>query len=288
MRPATFEYLAPKTLEEALELVGDDSRPLAGGQSLIALMNLRFATPEVLVDLQGIPDLTRISDDGEFIRIGAMASQADTETNSTVLNSVPLVAEGIREIGHWQIRTRGTIGGNLAHSDPASELPAVMVTLGAHYHLASKRGERKIPAVEFHQGAYDTALDPDEILTHIAVPKQKPTERSALNESVRAAGAYAIAGTTSILERNNETCLRAKLVLFATGSKPYEVQGLNSVLVGKELNSGSFSEASELVASQAPHFDDFHATAEQRKQIFRALSERVLQETWQKFQVGSS
>jgi carbon-monoxide dehydrogenase medium subunit len=288
MRPASFDYFSPQTLEEAMGLIGENSRPLAGGQSLIALMNLRFATPESLVDLQGIPDLAVISEDSEFVRIGAMVSQADTETNSIVLESAPLVAEGIREIGHWQIRTRGTIGGNLAHSDPASELPAVMVALGAHYHLVSKRGEREIPATDFHQGAFDTILDADEILTAISVPKQKSTQQSALKETVRAAGAYAIAGVTTIFETENQTFVGGKLVLFGTGSRPYEVKGLIDVLGGEALNPSSFKRAAELVESQAPLFDDFHATAEQRKQIFAALSARVLEETWGKFEIGTS
>ena len=288
MRPATFEYFSPETLHEALELIGEDSRPLAGGQSLIALMNLRFATPESIVDLQGIPDLTSISADSEFVRIGAMVSQADTEINSVILESAPLVAEGISEIGHWQIRTRGTVGGNLAHSDPASELPAVMVALGALYHLVSKSGERIVPAVEFHQGAYDTVLEPDELLTQISVPNQKLTERSALKETVRAAGAYAIAGATTILEREEDTCVAGRLVFFGTGSKPYEVEGLIDILAGKSLNPRSLREVSELVQEQAPLFDDFHATAEQRKQILRALSERVLEAAWQKFEKGTS
>lgn len=284
MRPAAFEYFSPETIEEALDLVGEDARPLAGGQSLIALMNLRFATPDSLVDLQNIPDLTNVCIAGDYLSIGAMASQADVEKSPLVIESAPLVSEGISEIGHWQIRTRGTVGGNLAHSDPASELPAVMVALDAKYCLATSSSEREVSAIDFHLGAYDTVLESNELLTRIVVPVQKPSQRSALKETVRAAGAYAIAGATAVVEREAENCISGKIVLFGTGSKPFEVSGLEGMTVERKVDPDFLTALEEHILLRGPSFEDLHATAEQRKQMHASLAKRAFLSAWNKFE----
>lgn len=284
MRPAAFEYFSPETIEEALDLIGEDARPLAGGQSLIALMNLRFATPDSLVDLQNIPDLTNVYIKDNCLSIGAMASQSDVEKNLSVVESAPLVSEGISEIGHWQIRTRGTVGGNLAHSDPASELPAVMVALNAKYCLATSTSEREVSAIDFHLGAYDTLLESNELLTRIVVPVQKPSQRSALKETVRAAGAYAIAGATAVVERELEKCTSAKIVLFGTGSKPFEVTDLEDITVERKVDPDFLATLEEHVLLRGPSFEDLHATVEQRKQMHASLAKRAFLAAWNKFE----
>tara|TARA_Y100001954_G_C15829199_1_gene614039 strand:+ start:9145 stop:10011 length:867 start_codon:yes stop_codon:yes gene_type:complete len=284
MRPAIFQYQCPEGLDEVLELIGEDARPLAGGQSLIALMNLRFARPEMLVDLKGIEELKKIEVSDNYLSIGAMATQASVEKSKLVLNKCPLISRSVGMIGHWQIRTKGTVGGNLAHSDPASELPAAMITVDAKYILVSKSGRRKIPAREFHLGAYDTALREDELLERILVPCETSIQRSALVETVRAAGAYAIAGAVAQITKRDDYVDRIRIVLFGTGSKPYEVEGIEGSLRNVRMSPKYLEELKDLVSIQSPEFGDFHATAIQRKRMHGSLAKRAVFTAWNSFQ----
>ena len=213
-----------------------------------------------------------------------MATQASVEKSDLVLNSCPLISRSVGMIGHWQIRTKGTIGGNLAHSDPASELPAAMVAVDAKYILANKSRKREVTAKEFHLGAYDTALQEDEILERVLIPCETAMQRSALDETVRAAGAYAIAGAVTQITRRSDYVDRIRVVLFGTGSKPYEVEGIESTIKDMRMSSEFLEELKDFVSLQSPDFSDFHATAIQRKRMHGSLAKRAVFAAWNSFQ----
>ena len=278
MRPAPFVYEAPAGLDEALELLarhGDEARVLAGGQSLLAMMNLRLATPAILVDLGRIDGLDGVRPTGDGLRIGAMTTQARVERDEGVATSVPLLSEAVGHIGHRQIRTRGTIGGNLAHADPASELPAVMLALEATLVAESASGERRIPAAEFFVGAYSTALAPGEVLTAIDVPALAPGRSTAIHEEVRAAGAFALAGAVAVIDHADGVCTSARVVLFGAGGAP-ELVSAAAELVGREIDARTVGNLVDAVEATAPDHEDVHASAEARRRLLAVSVERAL------------
>jgi CO/xanthine dehydrogenase FAD-binding subunit len=199
VKPAAFDYRAPRGLEEALGLLDEDARALAGGQSLIPLLNFRLARPERLVDLNGIPELSYLRRSGGVLRIGAMTRQATLERSRMVAEHWPLLTQAVRLVGHPQIRNRGTVGGSVAHADPASELPAAMLALDARFHLRSVRGARALPAGEFFLGSLETALEPDELLTEVEVPALPDGAATAFREHARTQCDFASAGAAVVL-----------------------------------------------------------------------------------------
>jgi len=278
MRPAPFDLVAPSTLDDALAAVGDgvDTRPLAGGQSLIAMMNLRLAVPEKLIDLGRITELSSIDVNDTHIHIGAMATQARVERHPDVVARTPLVAEALGHVGHWQIRTRGTIGGNLAHADPASELPAVMLALDAVYHARSGSGSRTILASDFNLGPYSTALTEDELLVGIDVPCLGVGETTAIVEVSRVAGAYALAGAAVWCRMNDDTCVASRIAVFATGSRAVRVSAAEGAVRNARLDGRAIKAASSATTSTIPVHADIHATEEQRQHLMGVVVARAL------------
>ena len=198
MKPAPFEYAAPRSLDEALGLLGDESKALAGGQSLMPLLNLRLARPELIVDLGGVPDLAHLRRSGGVLRIGALSRQAVLERSGLVQRHWPLLAQAVRQAGHPQTRSRGTVGGSAAHADPSAELPVAFAALGARFHVRSARGPRTLAAADFFLGRLTTALEPDELLVEIEVPPMPAGARSAFVEYARTHGDFAIAGAAVV------------------------------------------------------------------------------------------
>lgn len=277
MRPAPFDLVRPTTVDAALEALDDDgSRPLAGGQSLIALMNLRLAAPSRLVDLGLIPELADVSRRDGAVHIGAMARQAAAEAHPLVREHAPLVAEGLSHVGHWQIRCRGTVGGNLAHSDPASELPAVMLALDATYHARDRQGSRAIPAAGFQTGPYENALGEEELLTSVEVPSLAPGEGSALVEISRVAGAYAMAGAAVTCQIEDGVCRRARIAVFASGSQPSRIPEAEAEVAGRPIGDAVLDAVAEATTSTITAHEDVHATAEQRRHLIGVSAARAL------------
>ena len=191
MKPPPFEYAAPETLDEALELLaGEDAKALAGGQSLVPLLNFRFARPRLLVDLNGLAGLDGIRVDNGTLFLGALVRQAELE-RSAVAEGWPLLHQAIRFVGHQQTRTRGTVGGSVVHADPAAELPCVLATLDARFHVRSRRGARVLSAAELFVGPLFTSIEPDELLVEIEVPAPPADARSAFVEYARTHGDFA-------------------------------------------------------------------------------------------------
>jgi carbon-monoxide dehydrogenase medium subunit len=282
MKPAPFDYHRPDTLDEALALLaelGSDAKPLAGGQSLVPAMNFRLARPGVVVDLNRLDALAYIDEaPGGELRIGAMTRQRAAERSRAVANRTPLLCEAMPWVAHPQIRNRGTVGGSLAHADPAAELPAVMVALDAHCVLQSRRGSRTVPAQEFFTGLLSTALTPDELLTEIRIAPRPAGTGAAFTEVARRHGDFALVGVAVELrldERGN--CRSARLTLLSVGEGPVLASGAMAVLAGNPPTAARIAEAARVAGeTDIDPPSDIHATAAYRRHLASVLVGRAL------------
>ena len=282
MKPPPFKYLAPTTLDEALDFMakyGWEAKPLAGGQSLIPTMNFRLAQPEVLVDLNNIPALSYIRATPEGgIAVGAMTRQRQVERHALIAERSPLVHQTMPYIAHPQIRNRGTFGGSIAHADPASELPAVITVLDAQLKIQGKQGERLIPAAEFFVDLFETAVEPDELLTEVILPPTPARTGYAFEEVSRRLGDYALVGAAAAVTMDdNGRCEQARLVYFSVGPGPVAAQQATGLLQGQPPTPEAIEAAAELAAARdLDPPSDIHASAKYRRHLARVLARRVL------------
>ncbi len=279
MKPAPFAYHRPGTLDEAFELLeryGQDARILAGGQSLVPVLNMRLATPAALIDVNRLPGLDRIHLAADGLVVGALARQHAVEHSPLVARHAPLIAEAMPHIGHLAIRTRGTFGGSLALADPAAELPACVVALAATLRAARQGGVREIPAGQFFRGIYTTALEPGEILTEVVVPAIQPGWRSAFDELARRHGDYALVGLAAHCRVSDGAVAEARLVFTGVGWTPVRARRAEAALVGRRPEAGVLAEAGRALDADLDPPADVHASAAVRRQLARALLSRVL------------
>jgi CO/xanthine dehydrogenase FAD-binding subunit len=273
MKPPRFEYFAPRTLDEALGLLaghGDRAKLLAGGQSLIPLLNFRLAHPEALIDINRIPDLAYIRADDGGVAMGALTRQHAVERSEAVRTRVPIVAEACRLIGHLPIRHRGTIGGNLAHADPASELPAAMLALEAQLTVASTKGTRTLPADRFFVGPLSTALQTGEMLTEIRVPGLPARTGGAFVEMARRAGDFALVGVAALITLDGSgRCRRARVALCGVGPTPIRAGAAEDALVGQAPAGAALDEAAARAAAATSPPSDLHGSADFRRKLAR-------------------
>jgi CO/xanthine dehydrogenase FAD-binding subunit len=263
VKPAPFEYVAPRSVEEALSLLGEDVAALAGGQSLVPLLNLRVARPAVIVDLNGIESLAGLEVDSGTLRIGAMVRQAALERSAVVAERWPLLGQAVRYAGHAATRSRGTVGGSVAHGDPAAELPAALLALDAVFRVRSASGSRAIAAGEFFLGPLMTALEPGELLVEIEVPAVAVGARSAFVEHARTFGDFATAGVAVVLRPDGGG---AAIALLGVEGRPVRARAAEYALLG----GASFEEAAEFAAASA---GDDYRRALVAELVHRALSE---------------
>ena len=281
MKPPPFDYHAPETTAEALALLveyGYDASILAGGQSLVPTMNFRLAQPAVLIDINRITDLAFIhpNEDGG-LRIGAMTRHRSAERSPLVAERAPLLHETMPFIAHPPIRNRGTLGGSIAHADPAAELPAVMLALNAQFRLQSQRGERWIAARDFFVGLFATAREPDELLTEIALPPLPPRTGCAFREVARRHGDYALVGAAAVVALDAQgRCEHARLTLLSVGEGPVEIHAVYPLLSGETPSADVLRAAAEAAARDIDPPADIHASAAYRRHLTRVLSEDVL------------
>ena len=281
MKPAPFEYVAPTTVEEALEhltVYGYDAKILAGGQSLIPMMNFRLAQPSVLVDLNKIAELSfiRIEKDGE-LRIGAMTRHHLVEHDVLVLQQAPLIHEAMPKIGTPQIRSRGTFGGSIAHADPAAELTTICVALDGRFRCQRANGERWIPAKEFFLGMFTSVLEPEEMLVEIALPPMPPRTGWALEEEARRAHDFALVGVAAVVTLDEQNrCERARCVFLSVGDGPVEAGKALGSLVGEELTPDLIRKTADAVTEELEPTADIHASAAYRSHLARVLAKRAL------------
>jgi carbon-monoxide dehydrogenase medium subunit len=279
VKPAPFEYHAPRTLDEALERLGEageDGKLLAGGQSLVPAMNMRLARPKVLIDLGRVRDLDYIRNVGDSVAIGAMVRQRVAERSEVVRNAVPLLTRALPFIGHPTIRNRGTIAGSLAHADPAAELPAVVAALDADLVIVGPRGRRVVKPAEFFVSYLTTALRPDEILVEVRLPTARPETRCGFSEFARRHGDFAIAGVAMALDvEETRRCRKARLALFGVGSTPVRAVRAERCLEGQVVTDALVGEAGQIAAKEIDPPSDVHASSHYRRRLTAVLVEEA-------------
>lgn len=280
MKPAQFEYDDPQTEDEALDLLarhGDDCKVIAGGQSLVPLMNFRLARPARLIDINRIDSLSYIRREEGRLVIGAMARHTHLEHAEEVAQGWPLLTEAVGWVGHAQIRNRGTIGGSVAHADPAAELPAAFAALDAKFQLRSKRGARTVSWDEFFVSEFTTALAPDELVTAVEVPTLDPGTGTAFVEYARRHGDFALGGAAAIVKLGRDgRCERATIALLSAGPAPVRAQAAEQQLRGAKLDDSSIRAASAEAVRGLRPTSDLHGSTEYRIGLLRTMTERAL------------
>jgi len=280
MKPPVFDYEAPASLEEALALLaerGEDGKVLAGGQSLVPLLNFRLARPEVLIDVNGLQELSYLRREEGSLRIGAMTRHAALERSRMAAEYWPLLTEAMGWVAHPQIRNRGTVGGSCAHADPAAELPVVLTALDARFRVASTRGERVLGAADMFVGQLEPGIEPDELLVEIEVPPVAAGTGAAFVEFARRHGDFALGGVAAMVELDAEgICRGAAISLLGAGPTPLRPGDAEAALVGAPLDPTTATEASNLAVTDASPTGDLHGSAEYRRDLIETLTRRAL------------
>jgi CO/xanthine dehydrogenase FAD-binding subunit len=282
MKPPSFLYACPRSLDESLALLaehGEAAKPLAGGQSLVPLLNLRLAEPRVLIDLNRLPELSYVRRDGETLRIGAMTRHRDLEVSADVAAAEPLLVRAAREIGHLAIRNRGTIGGSVAHADPAAEWPLVAVALDAQLTLRSVAATRTIAARDFFVGPLTTAIGPTEMLTEIEFPAAPSSGGFGFAELSRRPGDFAIVVVACRVARDESgACAAATLAVGGAHGTPIHVAEVEGILRGSRAEADDLRSAAETVARAVDPGSDVHGSADYRRRMAGVLARRALGE----------
>jgi len=290
MKPAPFKYIAASSLGDALALKaehGDDAKFLAGGQSLIPTMNFRLARPTILIDINKIDGLAGIRASSGATRIGALTRYRALQRDAAFAMAFPLIGEALPHIAHPQIRNRGTIGGNLSHADPASELPAIAVALGARFRVQAAKQERWVEAPDFFVGALTTGLKPDEMLVEIELPLAKPRTGSCFMEIARRRGDFAIAGTAVIVTLDErDECIEVRLAFCGVGETPIDASSAADALVGNKPTETAIIDVAKSVQAMIDPGGSVHATADYQRHIAGVLTERALQTACQRARDG--
>lgn len=279
MKPPKFDYHAPATVDEALALLaryGGDAKVLAGGQSLMPLLNFRLSRPAALVDLNRIAGLRYIREHDGDLRFGAMTRQRTIEFSSVVQNRLPLLHEATKLVGHLPIRTRGTIGGSIAHADPSAEYPAVLTALDGEVVVRGPRGERVLKAGDLFRTYLTTSLAPDEILTEVRLPAMLAGAGSAFEEFSRRHGDFAIVGIAAMVLTQRGRCAAARLATAGTGPVSLRLRAAEEILERDGLGEEAMQRAAERAAELVNPDSDIHASADYRRHLTRVLTARAL------------
>jgi carbon-monoxide dehydrogenase medium subunit len=279
VKPPVFEYTAVRSIDEAVaELTrhGDAAKLLAGGQSLLPLLNMRLTAPGRLIDLNRVPALAYITLRDGGLAIGAMTRQRAVERSARAAQEVPLLADALPWVGHFQIRNRGTVGGSLSHADPAAELPAVALCLDARFTARGPAGERVLGAADFFRSQLTTALAPTELLTEVWFPARARGSGSAWIELARRHGDFALVGVAAVITLVGGRVREARLALTGVGDRPIRAREAESRLAGESLTAGVLDDAAEAVRRAIDPGSDIHATAAYRRHVAGVLTGRAL------------
>jgi aerobic carbon-monoxide dehydrogenase medium subunit len=279
MKLPPVDYAAPKTVSEALQLLAehaDEASVLAGGQSLIPLLALRLARPSVLIDINGVTELSGVSATDGWVAIGAMTREYVLEESQTIADGLPLLAAALPFIGHEAIRSRGTIGGSLAHADPAAELPAVALALDAEFVVSSQSGDRVVPAAEWFEGYLTTARRSDELLVEVRFPAARPGTGISFQEVARRHGDFAIVGLAAALTLSDGAISDARLAFAGLSDVPVRAAAAEDLLVGGTPSAELFDEAARRATADIDPPADLHGSSDYRKKVAAALARRGL------------
>lgn len=279
MKPPKFDYHVPASVDEAIVLLGrygGDAKILAGGQSLVPLLNFRLSRPAALIDLNRIPSLAYIrSHDGE-VRLGAMTRQRTVEFSPVVAERVPLLTEATRWVGHLPIRSRGTIGGSLAHADPSAEYPTVLAALEGSVVARGPKGERVVGAGELFRSYLTTSLEPEEILVEVRVPAMPTGAGYAFEELARRHGDFALVGIAAVIARSGERCTLARLATSGTGPVPIRLRDAERILERDGLGAAAIEAAARRASELVEPDSDIHASADYRRHLTGVLTGRAI------------
>ncbi len=280
MIPASFEYFAPASLKEALDLLSahkDDVKILAGGQSLVPLMKLRLAKPKYVVDLSAIADLNYVRAEAGSLRIGALATHAQIEESALIRRDCPLLSQTAATIGDVQVRNQGTLGGSLAHADPAGDMPAAILAMDAEMKATGPSGDRWVKAEDFFVGFLTSCLEPDEILTEIRVPVLRGSKTSYLKAAQRASG-FAVVGVAVRLKLGaNGTCEEIAIGITGVGDKAYRATNVEKILKGSKLEAAVLERAASRVSEGIDPLEDINGSKEYRAHLARVYTVRAIQ-----------
>jgi carbon-monoxide dehydrogenase medium subunit len=284
VKPAWFDYYAPRGLDEAVRILGDagqDGRVLAGGQSLVPMLNLRIVSPAVIVDINRIESLKRLHADSNGLTVGALVRHADLLHSSEVRAGWPLLYEATTQVAHMAIRNRGTVCGSVSHNDPSAEHPSVLVTMGGTVVVAGAKGRRELPAEEFFTGMLSNALEPGEMVVELRYPRQPDGTGTAFVEFARRLGDFAIAGAAAMLTMRDGVCERARLTIVGMGEGPFRARTVEDMLTDAELGPKQsrdvFAEAAAKVSAAVDPTDDVHASASYRRHLAGVMTVRALE-----------
>jgi len=283
MKPAAFDYIAPNSLEAAVEAIAaanGDGKVLAGGQSLMPLLNFRMTRPTVVVDLMHIPGMSFIELRGNAVAIGAMTRHADLEFSDLVAGKLPVMAAAMRHVAHLAIRNKGTIGGSLSHADPAAELPMLAVFYGATIKVQGSNGRREIAAEDFFVSALTNCLDPDEIVFEIDFPVLASHAGWAFEQVARRFGDFALACIAVSFEVLDDRIADARVAVMGVADTPRRLREAEQALKGARRGSGAAARFAEVVRSCLSPSSDIHVSAEYRKNLIGALAERAFTTAW--------
>ncbi len=290
MKPSAFEYFAPTTVKEAIALLEkyeDEAKILAGGQSLVPIMNFRLGRPEVLIDINKIKDLDHIKEEGDALLIGALARERDLELSPLVQEKCPILAEAVSFIGHVPIRNRGTFGGSLVHADPSSELPTVICCLDAEMKVVGPAGERTLEPEAFFLTYLTTSLEPSEILVEVRIPTLPQNTGWSFVELSRRSGDFAIVGVATLLfMEDGGVCKEARIALGGVAPTPIRAEEAETLLSGQVITDALIEKAGEEAAEATEAEPDYHATAEYREEMARIFVQRGLREALKRVKGG--
>lgn len=287
MKPAPFEYHAPDSLEQALQIMklnAGEGKILAGGQSLVPAMNFRVIQPGVLIDLNGVSELSFIHEEGEIIRVGAMTRERYLEFDPSIAKHIPLLTEATPFIAHPQIRNRGTIGGSIVNADPAAELPVLMLALNARLKVSNASNDRWIDAQNFFIGMFSTALEPDEILVEIELPFMAARTGWSFMEVAPRAGDYALMGVATLVTLDeNGKCAGAKLVYLNAGEGPMDAKDAAKILQGAEMDDALIESAAAYASEKEINpFGNVHTSPEFQRHLANVLTKKALKQSMQR------
>jgi len=285
MKPVRFEYRAPQTLAEAVALLAaePDAKPIAGGQSLMPLLNFRLAAPRVLVDLRRLPGLDAITINQDGVRLGAKVRWCDIEADRRLASAQPLLWQAVRHVAHYQIRNRGTVGGSLAHADPAAELPGVAVACDGEVSVVGSDGLRTMPAAEFFTGPLETALRTGELITELRLPRWPPERRWAFREFARRQGDFALAGVALFYDEEAEgRANNVHIAVIGACSRAHRLPAVEALIAGRVVDAATIAGAAKAAAAAVDPPRDLHADADYRRALVGTLLERALHEAAQR------
>jgi carbon-monoxide dehydrogenase medium subunit len=285
MKPVAFDYLAAQTLDEALAALaraGGDGKILAGGQSLVPMLNFRLVRPSILIDINRIRDLDYIDATGGVVRIGALTRHHSLETSPVIKRDLPPMTAAMQHVAHLAVRNRGTIGGSLSHADPAAELPMMAVLLDAKIAICSLKGRRVADACRFFRGSLTTDLKGDEMVTHVEFPGLLPNTGWAFEEMAPRAGDFALAAVGATMSAREGKADRVRIGMMGVGETPLRAWEAESLLAGKAIDAQALEAAASAIAAAVEPNTDLHASADYRRFLVGSLARRAISVAWQR------